>query len=71
MQVRALEPDDAPALIVLRREALTTDPLSFGSSLDDDRGLSLDHVRASLATPASSRDLRRVRRRARSSAWWA
>jgi RimJ/RimL family protein N-acetyltransferase len=53
MQVRLLEPDDAPALIVLRREALTTDPLAFGASVDDDRGLALDQMRASLATPAS------------------
>ena len=34
MQVRALAPDDAPALVVLRREALTTDPLSFGAAVD-------------------------------------
>ena len=54
MQVRALAPDDAPALIVLRREALTHDPLAFGASPDDDRGLSLDQMRASLATPAGS-----------------
>jgi RimJ/RimL family protein N-acetyltransferase len=52
MQVRALEADDAPALVVLRREALTTDPLSFGSSVDDDRALSVDNVRESLASPA-------------------
>jgi RimJ/RimL family protein N-acetyltransferase len=54
MQVRALQPDDAPALIVLRREALTNDPLAFGASVDDDRGLSLDQMRASLASPTTS-----------------
>ena len=54
MQVRALAPDDAPALVVLRREALTTDPLSFGASLEDDRGLSIEQMRASLASPASA-----------------
>jgi RimJ/RimL family protein N-acetyltransferase len=54
VQIRALEPDDAPALLVLRREALTTDPLAFGAALDDDRGLSLDQMRTWLANPASA-----------------
>ena len=54
MQVRVLEPDDAPALVALRREALTSDPLSFGASVEDDRGLSLEQMRASLGHIASS-----------------
>jgi GNAT superfamily N-acetyltransferase len=54
MKVRTLEPDDAPALIVLRREALSSAPLAFGSSLEDDRGLSLEFVRSSLADVANS-----------------
>src|SRR5688500_17641591 len=51
MRVRALGPDDAAALVTLRREALTMDPLSFESSVDDDRALSIDNVRESLTTP--------------------
>jgi len=49
LRVRALEPDDAQALIALRREALSSAPLAFGSSLEDDRGLSLEFIRSSLA----------------------
>lgn len=41
--------DDAGPLISLRREALETDPMAFGSSIQDDRGLSLELVRTSLA----------------------
>jgi len=52
MKIRALEPDDAPAVIALRREALSTSPLAFGASLDDDRGLSLESMRSSLASVA-------------------
>lgn len=48
--IRPLGPDDVPALIVLRREALETAPLAFGSSPDDDaRGGSETYMRASLA----------------------
>lgn len=54
MKVRALEPDDAPAVIALRREALSSSPLAFGASLEDDRGLSLEFMRASLGNAASS-----------------
>jgi RimJ/RimL family protein N-acetyltransferase len=52
MEIRALEPDDAPQLIAIRREALSTVPLAFGASLEDDRGLSLETVRTSLADVA-------------------
>ncbi len=53
MEIRALEPNGAPALIALRREALSTAPLAFGASLEDDRGLSLETVRTSLADVGS------------------
>jgi len=47
-EVRRLEPDDATALVLLRREALDRHPLAFSASPEDDRGLSIDFVRASL-----------------------
>ncbi|MBK6767665.1 MAG: GNAT family N-acetyltransferase [Ardenticatenales bacterium] len=48
--IRPLVPDDVPALIPLRREALETAPLVFGSSPEDDgRGGSEAYMRASLA----------------------
>jgi GNAT superfamily N-acetyltransferase len=50
--VQRLGPDDAARLVALRREALETDPLAFAASIEDDRGLSLDLVRASLADAA-------------------
>ena len=49
VDVRRLEVEDAAALVSLRREALETDPLAFGASIEDDRGLDLDFVRRSLA----------------------
>lgn len=54
MKVRALAPDDAPPVVALRREALTSSPLAFGASLEDDRGLSLELMRSSLANVAGS-----------------
>ena len=53
-RVRVLQPSDAAALIALRREALESDPLAFAASLQDDRALSLDFVRHSLANRAES-----------------
>jgi RimJ/RimL family protein N-acetyltransferase len=47
--IRRLHPDDASALIALRREALESDPLAFAASVEDDRVLSLEFVRAGLA----------------------
>jgi GNAT superfamily N-acetyltransferase len=47
--VRRLAVEHTAALLVLRREALDTDPLAFAASVEDDRGLSPDLVRASLA----------------------
>jgi ribosomal protein S18 acetylase RimI-like enzyme len=47
--IRRLRPEDAACLVSLRREALETDPLAFGASIDDDRGLSLEFVRSALA----------------------
>ena len=49
VDVRRLRVEDAAALVSLRREALETDPLAFGASIEDDRGLDLDLVRSSLA----------------------
>jgi hypothetical protein len=53
-RVRALEPGDAPALVALRREALTSSPLAFAASVEDDRVLSIEFVRTALADAASS-----------------
>jgi GNAT superfamily N-acetyltransferase len=47
--IRTLRPEDSQALVSLRREALDDEPLAFGASPADDRGLSLDLVRGSLA----------------------
>jgi RimJ/RimL family protein N-acetyltransferase len=49
IRVRALAVQDAGAAIALRREALTAEPLAFGSSLEDDPGLTLPAMRGSLA----------------------
>ncbi len=49
LEIRPLSPDDADALIRLRREALESHPLAFWSSPEDDKALSLDFVRESLA----------------------
>jgi RimJ/RimL family protein N-acetyltransferase len=49
LNIRRLHPEDAPSLVALRREALESHPLAFGASVDDDRGLSLEFVQASLA----------------------
>lgn len=54
MQVRLLEPDDVPDIIALRQQALLTSPLAFTASPEDDRGLSLEFMRSSLANVASS-----------------
>ena len=49
LHVRRLRVEDAGPLVALRREALETDPMAFGSSIADDRGLSLELVRTSRA----------------------
>jgi len=54
--VRVLEPQDAPALIELRREALDAHPLVFGASPEDDRGLALEFVRGALDPGARERN---------------
>jgi GNAT superfamily N-acetyltransferase len=51
--VRRLRPDDAAALISLRREALDADPLAFGASPQDDL-LTVDAA-PSLLAPAADR----------------
>jgi ribosomal protein S18 acetylase RimI-like enzyme len=50
-KIRRLRPEDGEALVALRREALESHPLAFGSAVGEDRGLSLELVRASLADP--------------------
>lgn len=47
--IRRLRPEDAAALVALRREALETEPLAFGSSIPEDRNLSIEVVRGALA----------------------
>jgi GNAT superfamily N-acetyltransferase len=54
VSIRCLEPRDADAVIALRREALTSEPLAFAASLEDDRTLSRERLRASLADVATS-----------------
>jgi RimJ/RimL family protein N-acetyltransferase len=54
VRVRALGPDDAPAWIALRREALSSSPFAFSASPQDDRGLSLEFMRSSLTDAARS-----------------
>jgi GNAT superfamily N-acetyltransferase len=49
LTVRRLRVEDAASLLVLRREALDTDPLAFAASVEDDRGLSPALVRGALA----------------------
>lgn len=51
MVIRPLTPDDAPAYVALRREMLADAPWAFFSSPEDDRGVQLDTMRQSLATP--------------------
>jgi GNAT superfamily N-acetyltransferase len=46
--VRRLRPEDAASFVVLRREALESQPLAFGASVDDDRRLSVEFVRGFL-----------------------
>ena len=46
--VRCVEGADADAVIALRRQALSSEPLAFGASMEDDRTLSRDLLRASL-----------------------
>jgi GNAT superfamily N-acetyltransferase len=54
LKVRRLAPSDADEVIALRREALSSQPLAFGASLDDDRTLAPDLLRASLADADNS-----------------
>jgi ribosomal protein S18 acetylase RimI-like enzyme len=48
LNIRRLHLEDAESLVALRREALESHPLAFGASIDDDRALSLEFVRAAL-----------------------
>src|SRR3712207_6555248 len=53
-EVKLLVPDEAHILIALRKEALETNPLAFGASLEDDKTLSPEFLRNSLADPQAS-----------------
>ena len=53
MKVKLLIPTDIPALIALRREALESSPLSFASSLEDDRCLKTDFMQNSFTNTES------------------
>ncbi|UCF69367.1 MAG: GNAT family N-acetyltransferase [Acidobacteriota bacterium] len=50
--VRILRPEEAPALVALRREALESCPQAFASSLDDDRGLSIEYMQEAMSKTA-------------------
>ncbi len=47
--IRELSPKDAAAFVELRRRALSTDPLAFSASVEDDSALSLRFVKRRLA----------------------
>jgi ribosomal protein S18 acetylase RimI-like enzyme len=49
-QIRRLGAEHAPPLLLLRREALDTEPLAFAASVEDDVGLVLESVRGFLAS---------------------
>ena len=53
-KILLLTPDDATALTILRKEALETNPFAFGASLQDDKALSAEFLRTSLADPQTS-----------------
>ena len=48
LDVRRLGTEDATAYTAVRREALLSDPLAFGASIEDDFALDADFVRRSL-----------------------
>jgi RimJ/RimL family protein N-acetyltransferase len=52
--VRRLAVDDIPAMQALRREALTSEPLAFGATVEDDLALDTAHARRSLADPTTA-----------------
>jgi ribosomal protein S18 acetylase RimI-like enzyme len=52
--IRQLVPDDAPAAIEIRREALAAEPFAFSASPEDDRALSLPFVREALVNPSQA-----------------
>ena len=54
LKVRSLALADADTLVDLRKEALETAPLAFGASLQDDKALSPEFLRTSLADPQTS-----------------
>lgn len=54
VEIRFLSPAAAAPLIALRKEALETNPLAFGASLQDDKALSPEFLHTSLADPQTS-----------------
>lgn len=53
-EIRPFTPDDTDTFISLRRKALQGNPLAFGASLQDDKTLSSEFLRTSLADPQTS-----------------
>ncbi|HEX6904132.1 MAG TPA: GNAT family N-acetyltransferase [Thermoanaerobaculia bacterium] len=53
-EIRPLVPAEVAPLIALRKEALEANPLAFGASLQDDKTLSPEFLRTSLADPQTS-----------------
>ena len=51
LSIRRLDVEDASRLIVVRREALETEPFAFAASVDDDVGLVIESVRSFLGMP--------------------
>jgi RimJ/RimL family protein N-acetyltransferase len=52
--IRRLQVDEIPAMQVLRREALTSDPLAFGATVEDDVALDAVFATRSLSDPSSA-----------------
>jgi RimJ/RimL family protein N-acetyltransferase len=52
--IARLQVDQIPAMQALRREALTSDPLAFGATVDDDLALDTAYAERSLADPSSA-----------------
>jgi RimJ/RimL family protein N-acetyltransferase len=51
MEVRRLNPSDAAAYVLLRREMLDDSPWAFAASAADDLGLDAAHIGTQLGTP--------------------
>jgi hypothetical protein len=52
--IRRLQVDEIPAMQVLRREVLTSDPLAFGATAEDDVALDSAFATRSLSDPSTA-----------------